>query len=707
MPPAGLPRDLAQWLALALALAAFALTPRLLRATSRPRLFAALAALAATALSAAYVAVYLRGGPRIIDATSYFIEARGFAEGLLSFPIHAPETSVLGRFLVRSEHADGPHAAVIFPPGWPAILALGFLARAPLAVGPILAAGITIATFDLAGHLARSLRAPASPSIPQLAVLLSIACAALRYHTADTMSHGLSALCVTSALALSFRALDARAAALPRRAAALAAGAGLASGWLFATRPISALALAVTLAFVFLRDDSLAGSSTRARRTLIPSSLVIALALGAIPGVVLFFAHQRAATGAWGLSSQQLYYAVSDGPPGCFRYGFGKGIGCIGEHGDFVRARLADGFGVLAAAGTTLRRLKMHLVDPLNLEPLALLVLAGAWMARRSSRGRALGLAVIAQVAAYVPFYFDGNYPAGGARFFCDVLPVEHALAALAVVTLAARRRIPERWAAFTIALSLCGFAFRAGFDHAQLRDREGGRPMFLPADLERAGVTRGLVFVDTDHGFGLAYDPLSSNDLAIARTHGDALDRFAWEARGRPPAFFHHFVIPPGGGPATVTVTPIAFPPAETLSIEGEALWPPVAQARGFAQPEWASGTCASGARWLGLHAADARDPSFTVELPAPWLAGRALSPRVVVGAGSRGEARLFADGAEVRHWSFAAPGEPGVACLDLPPARVPSGAKRLRLEILGPSIEPGGTVALDRIEGRSRENN
>ena len=61
--------------------------------------------------------VYLRGGPRIVDAGSYFLEARALSEGLLSFPLPAPETSVLGRFLVRSEHAGGAHGAVIFPPG--------------------------------------------------------------------------------------------------------------------------------------------------------------------------------------------------------------------------------------------------------------------------------------------------------------------------------------------------------------------------------------------------------------------------------------------------------------------------------------------------------------------------------------------------------------------------------------------------------------
>ena len=40
---------------------------------------------AAFALSAGYLAYYLRGGPRIIDATSYWLQARALAEG---HPLH-------------------------------------------------------------------------------------------------------------------------------------------------------------------------------------------------------------------------------------------------------------------------------------------------------------------------------------------------------------------------------------------------------------------------------------------------------------------------------------------------------------------------------------------------------------------------------------------------------------------------------------------
>ncbi|WP_437876998.1 hypothetical protein [Sorangium sp. So ce513] len=827
---AGLPRDPAQWIALALSLAALLAGAWLLRrgrppaaarpdpalprpdaASARPgtapspraalRLaIAAAFAVVAALISAAYVAVYLRGGPRIIDATSYWLEARAMAAGYLAWPLDEPAASVLGRFLVRSDAAahagaalggadasSADRVAVIFPPGYPAVLALGFLAGAPLAVGPLLAAALAIATYDLAARFAPEDPAAGCaarlPFVPLVAALFSALCAALRYHTADTMSHGLAALCFTVALASARRALDeARdgATGAPRgrldpamRAAAVA---GLAAGWLAATRPPSALALAAALLLVLLpasRRDRAAAGAREGDPAPRLGRLAAAMAVGALPGLALLAAHQRAATGAFA-SSQAAYYAVSDGPPGCFRYGFGAGIGCLGEHGDFVHHNLAESYGFIASAGTTLRRLKLHLVDALNAEPLALLVIVGAVIALRSPRARPLAIAPLLQIAAYAPFYFDGNYPGGGARFFADVLPIEHVLAAMAALAIAQRAGAAReghgpaggpraRLAAALVAaaLPLAGFAFRAGFEHAALRDREGGLPMFDPAEVARAGVARGLVFVDTDHGFNLGFDP-APGDVAVLRYRGDALDRMAWEARGRPPAYRYRFAIPDDGGLASVSVAPLALdgfggsraasspgepvpgeaPPGEALPgeavIEGESLWPPRAQRGAWALPEYASGTCASAGRLLAVHAAAAGDASAAdasaagdasaasdgpaasdgaaaagdgaaaadtavvrVGLPAPWLRGARISPRVAVAGDGAGEVRLLVDGALLHVWHVepAAPGAPGappaLACTELPPHPIPERAVEIQLSLARRSAAPAAPGA------------
>lgn len=640
------PLEPASLFALGLALALFALAPRLARWPERVVLFGA-AALAAL-LSAAYVAVYLRGGPRIIDATTYWLEGRALAAGHLAVPLREPEASTLGRFLVRAEGPEGPTFAGIFPPGYPALLALGFLAGAPLAVGPALAFALVLTTYALAKRVlpARAREAP------RLAALLSVSCAALRYHTADTMSHGLAALCFAGALAALFAALDAPS---KGRAIAAAAGSGLLLGWLAATRPPSALALAACLLFALLGEAPKAWGR---------APLALCLALGVLPGLALLLAHQHAATGAWLTSSQRVYYATSDGPADCFRYGFGAGIGCVGEHGDFVRANLEHGFGPWPALLTTLRRLKMHLVDAGNAEPLALLVLFGAVAHGSERRVRVIGVGLVGLVLAYAPFYFDGNYPGGGARFFADGLPLEHALLALGGLALADRLgHAGARARSTLVPLTLAAFTLRASFDHASLRERDGGAPMAKDDVLAPARAARGLVFLDTDHGFALAFDPADTPSLAVARYRGDALDRLRWQLAGEPPTFRYRFDLGGRGGSDYGHLEPYV-PPASAL-LEGESLWPPRTQRRGFALPSYEVPACASAGRALALHAADG-GVAIDVTLAPALVASRPIAPRLVLGSDTR--ARVALTWPTGRHrWEPASAGQEG-PCVTLP---------------------------------------
>lgn len=684
---------------LALALAAALMAGARLGILSAPRLKWVVwcSALTAAGLSAAYVAYYLRGGPRIIDATSYYLQARALAHGLVTWPAGEPAASTLGRFLVAQSDAAPTKVAVIFPPGWPAVLAVGFLAHAPLAVGPLLAGAIVLATAALTSRVSRgSLSEESRRLAVGLAAVFSALCAALRYHTADTMSHGLAALLVTVAYASALRAVD-------RGSARSGLAAGIAAGWLVLTRPVSGAALALGLLFV------LAGRSPDRGRL----RLGLAVAAGIVPCLLLLVAEQSLATGRLGLSTQSLYYAVSDGPAGCFRYGFGAGIGCLGEHGDFVRSRLPDGYGLAAALGTTLRRSWMHLLDPLNAEPLALLVIAGGVIAWRRRRARSLVIGISLQLVAYIPFYFDGNYPGGGARFYADILPLEHVLAALAAVGLVRGRVGRARavvLAAFP-ALMLAGFGLRASSGHAALRDREGGLPMFEPARLAAAGVREGMLFIGTDHGFNLAAAP-EGGALDVVRLRGDGLDRLAWEARGRPAAFRYDFVVPsldagPSPSPlASVRVVPMRFQHADTLVIEGESLWPSLAQGGAFALPEYASGTCASAGRLLRIRPdrLPSARPHVDIALPARALRGARITPWLAVGPGVGATIEWLESGPGARGEVPAARGqEAQVACVAAPAHEVPGDADVLTLRV-SVGDDTSGLLALDRLEVRGR---
>jgi hypothetical protein len=652
----GPPPDVPSWVALATALLLVWQGRRVFAALFRAPKWVAISLLAviAFALSAGYVQHYLRGGPRIIDATSYWLEARALAEGHPSWPIDEPTASERGRFLLLSGTTEAPRLGVIFPPGYPLVLAIGFLLGIPLWIGPIIAALLVVATYALAKAVT------ARDDIARLAATLSVICATLRYHTADTMSHGWAALLFAASLALVFMAVDTDGEAKRRIRAALS---GAAFGWLFATRPISALALAPVLIVA-------------ARK--LPAVARLALAGGAVIPIGLFFLEQRWVTGSYFVSSQAAYYAVADGPPGCFRYGFGTGVGCLHEHGSYVAAVLPNGLDWRAAAIILLRRLRLHVIDVANLEPIVLFAVAApfvAWFARRAEAGLrmtdvgarrtlALGAAVLAIFFAYVPFYFDGSYAGGGARFFADVLSLEHVLIATSVAWLAerARKRFASldfpRVAALLGALSVAGFGVHAVFEHLMLRDREGGRPFFEPHVLTEAKVDHGLLFVGTDHAFNLAYDPDvrdARRSVVVAREFGDDRDRLVWERLGRPDAHRYVFEGRDGSKPAVVPWAPA--PPPPPYRFEAEAEWPPIRQVGGSLEPVYAQGTCAWGARLLAVNSEPDRPFDGAITFPVPEKG----SFRLAVHVASIGEViarfvlRQSPSGPPLATWSFA----------------------------------------------------
>ncbi len=742
IPRFGLPVDPAQWIAAALGIATLVAGARLARIGRRHegRAVVLLAVIAAL-LSWGYVTSYLRGGPRIIDATSYYLEARALSEGHVTWPAGDPETAVLGRFLVRSEDATGARAAVLFPPGYPLLLALGFLVGSPLAVGPLLAAALVLATFALAKEIARG--SPDLEGVPLAAAAFSATCAALRYHTADTMSHGLAALCFTVALTFLLRAREGS-------AVGSAVVAGFFGGWLFATRPASGLAFAVTAIVILVAFDR-ALFVQRAK-------LLGGVALGMVPLLIVYLVHQRLATGRWLLSTHAAHYALNDGPAGCFRYGFGDGIGCFGEHGDFVRANLPDGFGFVAAVKTTARRLWMHLVDAGNAEPLALLVPVGAALAWKRPGVRALATATVLLIAAYVPFYFDGNYPGGGARLFADVLPFEHVLLAIAAVSLVKKKRavdlesdlqgarqrssvdgapsprlgiatlaLPPVSGAWLVGLALLGFAVRAGFDHAMLRDRDGGAPAFSVEALRARGAQRGLLFVDSDAAFNLGFDPdaRAATSIEVVRFKGESFDELTWTSRGAPAeAFVARFEEPPGGGRGAFAIRPyLTQATTNDPAIDAGALWPPRAQEGGaHALPVFAGGTCASAVRPLRV-LTTTTGGEVHVGVPTSFASGRVVDVSLLLGPGSEAaqaaatsvqtaattpprsvEIALQADGATLARGAFPLPNKGIPVCLRALSVAVPAGARRVDVVVTAgwrapadPELQP--LVALDRI--------
>jgi hypothetical protein len=279
---------------------------------------------------------------------------------------------------------------------------------------------------------------------------------------------------------------------------------------------------------------------------------------------------------------------------------------------------------------------------------------------------------------------------------FADVLPLEHAILVVGAAALARGVRWRLR-ASLLVAASLVGFAVHASHDHVAFANRDGGRPMYEPDVVRQSFATSGLLFVDTDHGFNLAHDPgLSpSRGLLAARSRGDDHDRLLYELLKRPPAYTYTM------GAEGPSVRPYSAPGSpDAWTFEAEADWPPIAQAGGFAIPEYTSG-CAPRVLTLSPVPAKGR-ATTTLELPVPREGTWSVAPRALVpDRDARGAIYLVAHPDEPLSrasvsWSLDGARE---GCLDLEVKEVALRGHRAYLVVEA----AGGRVMLDRTSLRA----
>ncbi|MDB4995934.1 MAG: hypothetical protein JWM74_3366, partial [Myxococcaceae bacterium] len=298
------------------------------------------------------------------------------------------------------------------------------------------------------------------------------------------------------------------------------------------------------------------------------------------------------------------------------------------------------------------------------------------------------------------------NYPGGGARLFADVLPIEHALIAVAVAHALPKLAFPQRVLGL-LAIACFGFSIHAAYAHEALAQRDGGHPMYEPDVAREAHLEFGLLFFDTDHGFNLAYDPqvASSHGVMAVRLRNDDGDRILYDVLGHPASHAYRFHRD-GTLPVVESFIP-SGPFADAWRFETEVEWPPLAQAGGYAELAWAAGTGASLDRVLDViptGAGPTREAWAEIDLPIPpkprvpleALGARAFStwrvtPRVLLrGVKANGTMRLFtldAQGGsrtERAAWEWTDdPAQPSHRTLDLPARDIPPDTVRARLVI------------------------
>ncbi|HEX3346299.1 MAG TPA: hypothetical protein VHS09_17065, partial [Polyangiaceae bacterium] len=449
--------------------------------------------------------------------------------------------------------------------------------------------------------------------------------------------------------------------------------AGLAVGFLVATQPISAITTGAVVA-------ALAWGARERGRTLGWACVA------AIPGVLLLLAAHHAAVGR-SLASPMAVYAAAFEP-----------------HAPF---------SARAALVATVHRLRAHLVDVANLEPLALVALVP--VLRRTRGATLLALVVLGQLLLAAPFDASAVSPGSGARLLVAVIPIEHALLALALARLFPTQL--ARAAMTTFALALAGFGVHASFDHEALAASDLGRPHYEP-DVVRESVGpgakfTGLLFFDDDQGFELAFDPmaLERHEMQAVRLRGDDHDRLLYDSLGHPPVNDRSSArrytatgstasanvwTPPGGGDA--------------WRFEAESDWPPADVHGGRPEVLPTPGTCASDGHVLLLTPAAGGDASVVLEVPVPRGATPpdrktwAVAPRVLQRGGTGAGTLVLAatpDGPPLAQWAWDDDAK-SPTCVDLPAQPVELGGERRRAWLVMKAH--GGAVALDKTTLRSK---
>jgi 4-amino-4-deoxy-L-arabinose transferase-like glycosyltransferase len=259
---------------------------------------------AVTLLSTAAVAFFaFERLPHLEDEVAYLFQAKTLALGRLTVPSPAEPGSFWTPFVLdyRGQRFGK------YPPGWPAVLALGELAHLPWLVNPILAA---IALY-LVYRLGRTLY---DARTGLLAAVLGLVSPLFLVLSGSYLSH-LASLVWLLLFSLWFVW------AAQGRNCWFAAGAGLALGMAFLTRSLTAIAYAAPFAVYSLVQI------VRRRQRHWPDYLLIALTGGAMAALLPLY--QWAITGDPWLNPYLLWWPYD-------RLGFGPGIGAMpGGHSPF------------------------------------------------------------------------------------------------------------------------------------------------------------------------------------------------------------------------------------------------------------------------------------------------------------------------------------------------------------------------------------
>jgi hypothetical protein len=257
---------------------------------------AGLIAIAGLGLTLYVASAVLERMPHVQDSVGYLFQAKTFALGRLWVP-----TPALPQFFTHEFIIMDPVGRWFskYPPGWPALLALGSLVGAPWVVDPILAAGSLFLLYRLGREIY-------GPRVGLFAAILGLSAPFFIFLSGSMMSHT-SGLFFT--LLVTWSCWRASRSNRPQRMAILA---GVSFGILLLIRPYTALV--VIGPCLLLGLSSIVNSPSDGIRRFSPT------VFAAIPFVIAFLAYNKVLTGDWFYPPQQLWWPFD-------QVGFGPGHG--------------------------------------------------------------------------------------------------------------------------------------------------------------------------------------------------------------------------------------------------------------------------------------------------------------------------------------------------------------------------------------------
>ena len=329
--------------------------------------------------------------PHVEDELVYLFQAQTLAHGSFSAPA-PPQALWPGLEFYLLEIRDGRWFATT-PPGWPAVLSLGVRAGAPWLVNPVLAGLAVLFAHGVARRLA-------SRNQADIVALLMATSPWFLGASASLMAHTLTITLMLAAWWLLLLKVKTR-----QRQAAVWLLAGLAMGWVFATRQLDGVLVGTLTGLWLVSRWREPGGGLR----------VVIYSLGAILAGSFYFVHNVAMTGQLLTSPLARYISQSWGSGGN-AYGFGAGIGPPGGWGDLDMAPGHSPFEGLLNTMNNLSALQLELFG-WGIGSLALVWGLLLW-GRPNRADRAMLALVLTVVGAMFLYWFAGSFYIGPRYWF-------------------------------------------------------------------------------------------------------------------------------------------------------------------------------------------------------------------------------------------------------------------------------------------------